>query len=132
MVDRYGDNVVGQTLQGDGFRKRHDHVKRKILSLLRWAGVDVECEVFNLFARLIPQQGLSRLERGRKRQGMVADFRVRLPGEEVGVEGAGGAVSVLAELKDEGIVKLPDSLPARPPRPREGCDEAGEPAAWRV
>ena len=34
------------------------------------------CEVFNLFARLIPQEGLNRLERGRRRQALVPDFRL--------------------------------------------------------
>ena len=98
-LDKYGDNAAGQTLAGDGFRTRHDEMKRELLSLMRWAGLGVQCEVFNLFAGLIPQQGLARLERGRKRQGMVADFMVKLPGEAVGVMGAAGSVAVLAELK---------------------------------
>ena len=100
-VDLYGDNVVGQKLAGDGWRKRHDDVKEKILSLLRWAGVPVKCEVFNLFSGLIPQQGLNRMERGRKRQGMVADFLVKVPGDSAVAGGTGSArdVSVLAELK---------------------------------
>ena len=90
---------------GDGWRKRHDQIKEKIFSLLKWAGIETQCEVFNLFASLIPQQGLTRMERGRKRQGMVADFLVRLPGGAGGVGEAGGgrggagARSVLAELK---------------------------------
>ena len=83
-MDRYGDNVVGQALQGDGWRRRHDEIKKKLVNLLRWAGVDVQCEVFNLFSAHIPQKGLSRLERGRKRQGMVPDFLIRAPGETVG------------------------------------------------
>ena len=37
------------------------------------------CEVFNLFSGLIPQEGLARIDRGRKRQGLVPDFKVRLP-----------------------------------------------------
>ena len=100
-VDVYGDNVVSQKVSGDGWRKRHDQIKNKIYSLLKWSGIEVNCEVFNLFAGLIPQQGLSRIERGRKRQGMVADFMVRLPGGagEAGGGRGGGAVSVLAELK---------------------------------
>ena len=53
-VDLYGDNVVGQRLPGDGWQHRHKDVKDKILYLLRWAGVEVRCEVFNLFAGLIP------------------------------------------------------------------------------
>jgi hypothetical protein len=53
------------------------------------------------FAGLIPQQGLSRMERGRKRQGMVPDFMVRMPGDSVATGRAGDArdVLVLAELK---------------------------------
>ena len=101
-VDVFGDNVVSVAVAGDGWRKRHDQIKNKIYSLLKWAGVEVQCEVFNLFAGLIPQQGLSRMERGRKRQGMVADFMVCLPGgagEAGGGRSGVGAVSVLAELK---------------------------------
>ena len=71
QVDLNGDNVVGQALAGDGWRIRHNNVKEKILSLLKWAGLQVTCELFKLFAGLIPQEGLSRMERGRKRQGMV-------------------------------------------------------------
>ena len=33
-----------------------------------------DCEVFNMFAHLIPQEGLSRIERGCKRHGLVPDF----------------------------------------------------------
>ena len=59
----------------------------------------MQCEVFYLFSGLIPQEGLSRLERGRKRQSLVPDFLFQFPGEAVGVAGAAGDVQVLAELK---------------------------------
>ena len=65
----FGDSVVAAKVRGDGWRKRHYALKRRILSLHKWAGIEVECEVFNLFSGLIPQQGLSRIEAGRKRQG---------------------------------------------------------------
>ena len=95
-VNRFGDNVVAATLRGDGWRTRHDQVKRRLLSLHKWAGIEVECEVFNLFSGLIPQHGLSRLEAGRKRQGLVPDFRIREPR----AQGRGGDETlVLAELK---------------------------------
>ena len=58
--------------------------------LLVWAGIPVSCEVFNLFASSIPQEGLNRLEGVRRRQGLVPDFRIP-------VEGGGG--SALCELK---------------------------------
>ena len=74
VVDIYGDTVVAAQARGDGFRRRHDQVKMKIVSLHKWAGVDVECEVFNLFSGLIPQQGLARIEVGRKRQGLSLIF----------------------------------------------------------
>ena len=98
-MDKYGDNVVAQALQGDGYRRRHDELKKKLVRLMRWAGIDVQCEVFNLFSGLIPQEGLARLERGRKRQGLVPDFLLRVPGEVVGEVGVAGDVQVLAELK---------------------------------
>ena len=55
----------------------------------------VDLEVFNIFSGLIPQQGLSRLEQGRKRQGLVPDFCLRVPG----ANGGGTHELVLAELK---------------------------------
>lgn len=95
-VDKYGDSVVAEKVKGDGFRRRHDTVKNRIVSLHKWAGIKVKCEVFNLFLGLIPPQGLSRLEAGRKRQGLVPAFLVKEPagkGEE------GEEETVLAELK---------------------------------
>ena len=77
-------------LKKDGWRKRHDSCKLLIRRLLVWAGIPVDCEVFNLFASCIPQDGLNRLEGGRRRQGLVPDFRV--PAEE-------GGGSALCELK---------------------------------
>ena len=67
------------------------------------------------------QGGLSRLEKGRKRQGMVPDFLLRVPGETVGEVGAAGDVQVLAELK------ILSSCPTRYPR----APRAPEPAVAR-
>ena len=77
-------------LAGDGWRHRHDEFKLRLLSLFRWAGEPVQGEVFNLFSGDIPQAGLSQLERGQKRQGLVPDFRI---------QGGPGAGAVLADLK---------------------------------
>ena len=70
-VDLFGDNVRAAKLPGDGFRKRHDLVKNFIFRKLRAAGVPTECEVFNLFSRELPQEGLARIERGSTRQAMA-------------------------------------------------------------
>ena len=96
-LDCWGDSLVNAAMRGDGWRKRRwgearrgDGVKLCIRGLLRWAGLDFDCEVFNLFAHNIPQAGLARIERGRRRQGLVPDFKLR---EERG-EG-----DILCELK---------------------------------
>ena len=91
VIDQWGDEVVNCTMQGDGWRRRHDALKLLLRKLLVWSGIPVMCEVFNLFAGCIPQEGLNRIERGRKRQGLVPDFLI--PAEE------GGGSGILCELK---------------------------------
>ena len=46
--------------------------------MCQWAGLEAEVEVFNLFAGSIPQEGLSRMERGRKVQSIVPDMRISI------------------------------------------------------
>ena len=65
-------------------------MKLCLRSLLIWAGIPVTCEVFNLFADCIPQAGLARIERGRRRQGVVPNFKI---------QGEQGEGDVLCELK---------------------------------
>ena len=67
---------------GDHWRKRHDKFKMMVHRLCVWAGLDCEVEVFNLFAGSIPQEGLSRMERGRKLKSIVPDLRISLPNED--------------------------------------------------
>jgi hypothetical protein len=111
-VCKWGDTVVNTTMRGDGWRRRHDAVKLRLLALHRWAGVPAVCEVFNQFADLIPQDGLSRIERGRRRQALVPDFKV--PGEQ-------GEGSILCELK---CMSASKSRYPRNPRPRNGVRAA--------
>ena len=49
--------------------------------MCQWAGLESEVEVFNLFAGSIPQEGLSRMDRGRKGQSIVPDLRISIPEE---------------------------------------------------
>ena len=81
VVDLYGETVLSTTLTGDHFRKRHDAYKMRLFRLCQWAGLDTEVEVFNLFSGVIPQSGLSRMERGRKIQSIVPDLRITIPVE---------------------------------------------------
>ena len=84
---------------------------RLLARLLKWAKVSFQCEVFNLFAHLIPQEGLSRLERGRKRQGLVPDFMLEVEGER------NQKREELAELKVIGCCPSRYPVVAPPPRP---------------
>ena len=83
--------MVNRIMSGDGWRRRHNGMKLLLRRLLIWAGIPVVCEVFNLFARSVPQEGLNRIEQGRRRQGLVPDFKI--PAEE------GGGSGVLCEVK---------------------------------
>ena len=91
-VDEYGDNVQASALPGDHWRLRHDNLKFLLYRLCVWAGLRVELEVFNLFSREIPQQGLARIDSARQRQSMVPDMKITLPME-------GQTRPVLHELK---------------------------------
>ena len=79
VVDLYGEVVLCTTTPGDHFRKRHDSLKMRLFQLCHWAGLPVDMEVFNLFSGSIPQEGLSRMERGRKIQSIVPDLRISIP-----------------------------------------------------
>ena len=89
-VDKYGDSVCSSSMKGDGYRIKHDALKLRLRALCLWAGIPVVCEVFNMFSSCIPQAGLSRIERGRQRQGLVPDFKL---------QGDQGVGETLCELK---------------------------------
>ena len=57
----------------------------------------------------IPQQGLARIEAGRKRQGLVPDFLVREPSTEGGEDGL-----LVLSSRRESFILLPneESIPA--------------------
>ena len=61
VVDAYGDVFASEPV-GPGFTKRHDALKHTLQNVLDWAKIRHVLEVYNLFAALIPQQGLARLE----------------------------------------------------------------------
>ena len=81
-------------------------VEELIIKKCAWAGVPIQSEVIHLFLQLIPQRGLSRMEKGRKRNAIVPDFK--FPGWGAGEE------TFLAELK--GISSNKSRYP-RHPRP---------------
>ena len=77
-IDLNGDNVQSAPLPGDHWRKRHDLIKNTLHQLCNWSNLPCEVEVFNLFSRCIPQEGLSRIEKDRDRQGLVPDLKVSM------------------------------------------------------
>ena len=77
-VDLFGDNVLCQSLPGDGWRIRHDRIKTELMSMMRWSGMVATCEVWGLFKHLVPQEDLSRAEVNKQRQVMIPDFRIQL------------------------------------------------------
>ena len=106
-VCKWGDNVVNATMRGDGWRTRHDSMKLLIRDLHVKAGIPIVCEVFNLFADCIPQAELARIQRGRRRQAIVPDFKLR---------GGRGESDKLCELK---FLSACVSRYPRDPRPRD-------------
>ena len=95
IIDRYGDAIQGcNELPGDSWRHHHDSVKMAIVAECLASGLPHDCEVFGLFSDLLPAvvQEDGELQWGRARQGLVPDFRLRLPTTE-------GPSDSLAELK---------------------------------
>ena len=92
-VDLFGDNVLCQSLPGDGWRIRHDRIKTELMSMMRWSGMVATCEVWGLFKHLVPHEDLNREEVNKQRQVMIPDFRVQLSSP------SGQSETRLAELK---------------------------------
>ena len=82
-------------LPGDSWRHRHDTGKMAITTECYDSKLPVDCEVYGLFSDLLPAAAEANgggLEWGRSRQGLIPDFRLRLPTPE-------GTSDCLAELK---------------------------------
>ena len=77
ICDAFGDRLTSARLAGDGWRRRHNVMKRRLGKLLTWANIQHEVEVFNMFSHLIPKEGLSQIEVGRKRQALVPDLKIK-------------------------------------------------------
>ena len=89
MIDEFGDNIQATAMVGDHWRARHNAMLHHLYNACLWAGLPVELEVFNLFAGLIQQRGLSRAEQARQFQGLVPDMRISMPGVGNGGRGVG-------------------------------------------
>ena len=77
-LDPHGIKLATLSLPGDGWRKRHDALKHLLDRDIQDHGVPCTCEVFGLFAPLLPQPARSTVAAftARKRQGLVPDFKV--------------------------------------------------------
>ena len=96
VIDQFGDAVLNcRDIPDDSWRHRHDTVKLALVAEMLASKVTHDCEVYGLFADLLPAaaQGEGEaLQWGRARQGLVPDFRIHLPTPE-------GPTDHLAELK---------------------------------
>ena len=138
MVDKYGNTVMTEPLPGDSWRTKHDFTKTCLATLADWAGMPCTVEVFGLFSHLISQPALMRLDTGRKRQGLVPDFKLRIPTDN-------GTATSLAELKMitcsdsyyqtggrvRGVEKRAERLPAEYRTKARKVDQLGEPGVVR-
>lgn len=95
-VDCFGDAIMcSNQLPGDAWRTRHDTLKMDIAYGCLVSSLPYDVEVYELFADLLPASVIEeggQLEWVRARQGLVPDFRLRLPTAE-------GPSDCLAELK---------------------------------
>ena len=80
VIDPYGDAIINcRDLPGDSWRHRHDSVKLAIVTEMLTSKVCHDCEVYGLFADLLPAaaQGAGQeLEWGGARQGLVPNFQI--------------------------------------------------------
>ena len=83
-VDKWGDNVLNATLQGNHFGVAHDDIKNCLNGLLNYSGIVSEVEPYGVFADLLPQQPLNRVEEYKARQSLIPDIRADLPDQAVG------------------------------------------------
>ena len=98
-VDEFGDAIQATALQGDHWRQRHNSLLHLLHRMCAWAGVKSELEVFNLFSATLRQEGLSRLDKFKQRQGLVPDMRITVPRMPEPLQhGGGGGVMVGPEI----------------------------------
>ena len=99
-VDSFGDNVQATCVQGDHWRTRHNQILHLLYRLCMWSGLPVEMKVFNLFAGLIRQEGLSRVEQVRQCHSIVPDMRITMGGAGGALGGSPGVMAkpVLHEI----------------------------------
>ena len=80
QVDSHGFWLCSAPLPGDGFRTQHGMLKWMLYEDIRKAVGRVSCEVYGLFAPLLPQRARNEMDSqpARRRQGLVPDFLAHL------------------------------------------------------
>lgn len=78
VIDAYGAVIESTALPGDGWRTYHDIVKHSIAMAAYAMHVNIDVEVFNLFADLFSPTAIREINKAgaRHRQGIVPDFRI--------------------------------------------------------
>ena len=78
-VDMFGERIILENLSGGHWTDRHTSVQQELAALCQYAGIPTEVEPYGLFAHLIPQQDLHRLQQGRQHQVLRPDLRLEVP-----------------------------------------------------
>ena len=71
---------------GNDFIRRHNTMKITLKSLFSYCGILAEVEPYGVFADVVPQQALNRVQGHRASQAIIPDLRVELPSEEGGTK----------------------------------------------
>ena len=78
-VDMYGERIVLENLPGGHWTDMHNSVQQELASLCQYTGVPAEVEPYGLFAHLLPQQALHRLQQERRHQVLRPDLQLEVP-----------------------------------------------------
>ena len=85
-VDKWGDSVLNATVPGNAFIRGHNNMKNTLKSLFSYCGILAEVEPYGVFADVVPQRALNRVQGHRASQAMIPDLRVELPCEKGGTK----------------------------------------------
>ena len=96
-VDMFGEAIISANLLGGHWTARHNTIEQELVSLCSYTGLPAECEPYGLFAHLIPQQVLHRLQQERRSQVLRPDLRLEVPAIKVKVT-AGAAMAAAAPV----------------------------------
>ena len=74
-VDNWADSVLNCTAGGNAFIRGHNRMKTTLKSLFTYCGILAEVEPYGVFADLVPQRALNRVQGHRASQAIIPDLQ---------------------------------------------------------